>query len=76
MPQIPWISLPAPQSALPLLKALNKKHSSTSVVLLLAILFVFAAAAFCLAATAQCLTNGAAATASRPERVAQPICKP
>jgi hypothetical protein len=53
----PVLSLLLPQSAIPLLKPINKKSSSTRVALLLVILFAFAAAVFCLAAMAESRTD-------------------
>jgi hypothetical protein len=57
MPQHPVLSLLLPQGALPLLKPLTRKSSSKRVALLLVILFAFAAAVFCLAATAESRPN-------------------
>src|SRR5689334_19385440 len=58
MSQHPVIALLLPQGALTLLKPITKKRSSTRVALLLVILFAFAAAVFCLAATAEGRSKG------------------
>lgn len=66
MRQFNWISLPLTHSAFPTPKSLKKKNSSTRVAMLFAVLLVFAAAAFSLAAAAAGRNIGGTAITSSP----------